>query len=556
MLTRRRLELGLLLGPALVLFICFVLAPIGVAGYYSLHEWDGFGALEPIGLRNYGDALSDDVFQGAIVHNLIIVALSLAVQLPLSIGLALLLNRRLHGRALLRLVVFAPYVLSEAITAVVWLLLLQPDGFIDALLKAIGLGSLVQQWLADGGIVLYTLFAVITWKYIGFGIILLLAGLQSIPAELREAATLDGASPWQGNRHIVLPLLGPTIRIWIFLSVIGSLQLFDLVWIMTLGGPANASNTMATYLIDRGFRRYEFGFGSAVAVILFVICFAFALAYQRYALRRSAGLPLTYLAALVIVAVTVVPLGFVVLGGFRTTAQLNESATALPDPWVWGNYEGIITSGSFWRFLGNSALIAVLATALAVALGAMAAFALSRYDFKGREAVYTLFTIGLLFPLGVASLPLYLMLRTLGLLENPLGVAIPEAAFSLPVTIVILRPFMRAIPAELEDAAVVDGASRLGFFWRILLPLSTPALVTVAILAFVTSWNQYLLPLLVFNDSAHFTLPLGVATFQSQFSQDTARILAFTALSMVPSLAVFVFAERRIVGGLTGAIKG
>ena len=274
------------------------------------------------------------------------------------------------------------------------------------------------------------------------------------------------------------------------------------------------------------------------------------------ALRRSAGTPATYLAALVIVGITVVPLFYVVIGGFRTTAQLNESPTALPSPFVWDNYEAIITSGSFWRFLANSALIAVIATGLAVALGAMAAFALSRYEFKGREAIYAFFTVGLLFPLGVASLPLYLMLRTLGLLENPLGVAIPEAAFSLPVTIVILRPFMRAIPAELEDAAVVDGASRLGFFWRILLPLSTPALVTVAILAFVTSWNQYLLPLLVFNDSAHFTLPLGVATFQSQYSQDTARILAFTALSMVPSLAVFVFAERRIVGGLTGAIKG
>jgi raffinose/stachyose/melibiose transport system permease protein len=169
--------------------------------------------------------------------------------------------------------------------------------------------------------------------------------------------------------------------------------------------------------------------------------------------------------------------------------------------------------------------------------------------------VYTLFTLGLLFPLGVASLPLYLLLRNVGLLESPLGVALPEAAFSLPVTIVILRPFMRAIPGELEDAAVVDGATRLGFFWRILLPLSRPALVTVGILAFVTSRNQYLLPLLVFNDTNHFTLPLGVATFQSQYSQDTARILAFTALSMVPSLCVFVFAERRIVGGLTGAIK-
>ena len=270
----------------------------------------------------------------------------------------------------------------------------------------------------------------------------------------------------------------------------------------------------------------------------------------------SAGTPLTYLAAAVVVAVTVVPLLFVAVGGFRTTAQINDSPAGLPGPWVWSNYEAIITSSSFWRFLGNSALIAVVATALAVGLGAMAAFALSRYAFKGREAVYALFTVGLLFPIGVATLPLYLLLRNIGMLENPLGVAIPEAAFALPITIVILRPFMRAIPGELEDAALLDGATRLGFFWRILVPLSTPALSTVSILAFITSWNAYLLPLLVFSDPQHFTLPLGVATFQSQYSQDTASILAFTAVSMVPSLAFFIFAERRIVGGLTGAMKG
>lgn len=284
---RQRLELTLLLGPGLILFVGLVLVPILVAAYYSLNQWDGFGPLEWVGLQNYRQVLSDTVFQHAVLHNLIIVALSLVIQLPLSLALALLLNRRLRGRAFLRLVVFAPYVLSEAITAVVWLLLLQPGGFVDELMRAVGLGGLVHHWLADRGIVLYTLFVVITWKYIGFGIILLLAGLQGIPDELREAARLDGATAWEGVRHLVLPLLAPTIRIWIFLSVIGALQLFDLVWIMTLGGPANASTTMATYLIDRGFRRYEFGYGSAVAVVLFAICFAFALVYQRFALRRD-----------------------------------------------------------------------------------------------------------------------------------------------------------------------------------------------------------------------------------------------------------------------------
>jgi raffinose/stachyose/melibiose transport system permease protein len=288
--SRRRLELVMLLGPALVLFVGFVLLPIGVAAYYSLHDWNGFGPVTDfVGLHNYGRALSDDVFQHAILHNLTIASLSLVVQLPLSIALALLLNRRLRGRAFLRLVVFAPYVLSEAITAVIWLLMLQPDGFVDHVMKAVGLGGLVQEWLANGSVVLYSLFVVITWKYIGFGIILLLAGLQGIPSELREAALCDGATAWQATRRVTLPLLAPTIRIWIFLSIIGSLQLFDLVYIIwgQYVAATAGTSTMATYMVVEGRNAGNFGYGNAVAVVLFVISLIIALVYQRFVLRRD-----------------------------------------------------------------------------------------------------------------------------------------------------------------------------------------------------------------------------------------------------------------------------
>jgi raffinose/stachyose/melibiose transport system permease protein len=268
------------------------------------------------------------------------------------------------------------------------------------------------------------------------------------------------------------------------------------------------------------------------------------------------AVPAGYLTAVVIIGITIVPILFVILGGFRTNAQINNNAAGFPHPWVWSNYKNIVTSLSFWQFIGNSTLIAVVATALAVVLGSMAAFALSRYEFRWRHGLFLLFAVGLLFPPNVASLPVYLLDKQLNLLDNWLGLALPEAAFALPFTIVILQPFMRAIPAELEDAAVVDGATKLKFFARILLPLSRPALITVSLLAFVTSWNAYLLPLLIFATPTHFTLPLGVATFQSTYSQDTASIYAFTALSMVPALAAFVFAQRRLVGGLTGAVKG
>jgi raffinose/stachyose/melibiose transport system permease protein len=272
--------------------------------------------------------------------------------------------------------------------------------------------------------------------------------------------------------------------------------------------------------------------------------------------RNWTVLPATYLVAIVIFGVTVVPLLFVILDGFRSTAQINNSATGLPSPWVWSNYATILTSAPFWQFLGNSALIAAVATGLAVALGAMAAFALSRYTFRGREFFYNVFISGLLFPIGIAALPLFLLLQRLGLLDNQLGVALPEAAFTLPITMLILRPFMRAIPGDLEDAALVDGATRLRFFVQILLPLCKPALVTVSLLAFVTSWNQFLLPLLVFTTQSKYTLPLGVATYQSTYSQNTAIILAFTALAAMPALGVFVFAERYLVAGAAGAVKG
>jgi raffinose/stachyose/melibiose transport system permease protein len=293
---RKRLELTLLLTPALLLFVGFVLAPVVAAVYYSFYKWTGFSPRVPNGLANYSRALHDTVFLHAILHNLIIAALSVALQLPLSLGIALLLNRRMRGRTFLRLVVFSPYVLSEATTAVVWLLMLQPDGLVDHAFRAAGLGGLVHQWLADTHIVLYTLFVVLTWKFIGFGIILLLAGLQNVPEELKEAAAVDGASSWDITRRIVLPLLGPTVRIWVFLSVVGSLQVFALVWIMTLGGPADSSNTMATYLLEHGFSSYQFGYGSAVAVILFLVCFIFALLYQRFALRRDTEGALTRMA--------------------------------------------------------------------------------------------------------------------------------------------------------------------------------------------------------------------------------------------------------------------
>lgn len=274
--------------------------------------------------------------------------------------------------------------------------------------------------------------------------------------------------------------------------------------------------------------------------------------------RRSStgGNPLVYAIALIVAVGTLGPVVFAILAGFRSNAQLAAHPVGLPHPWVGSNYLNVLTSGTFWRLALNSTVVALVTTVIVAVFGVMAAYPLARYRFKGREALTLVFTLGLLFPLTVAIIPLFLMLRDLNLNNTFWGVALPQAAFALPMTIVILRPFLMALPQELEEAAALDGATRIGFFWRIVLPLSGPGLVTVGVLAFVASWNSYLLPLLILSDPAAQTLPLGVASFSSEHAQDTAGVLAFTTLAMIPALVFFLAVQNRIVNGLQGAVKG
>jgi len=266
--------------------------------------------------------------------------------------------------------------------------------------------------------------------------------------------------------------------------------------------------------------------------------------------------PFVYVVAWLLVGVCIGPVIYIILGGLRTNSQITADPSGFPTTWEWGNYSAVLNSSLFWQQAGNSALSAISTTAGVVVLGVMASYVLARYDFKARGAMYSLFAAGLMFPMTVAITPLYIMIKNLGLMNSLAGIILPQIAFALPTTIIILVPFLRAIPKELEEAASIDGASRLGFFFRMVVPLSIPGVVTVGILAFVAAWNSYMLPLFILNDEAMYTLPLGVQSFASQYSVDTARVLAFTSLSMIPALIFFSLFEKKIVGGLTGAVKG
>jgi raffinose/stachyose/melibiose transport system permease protein len=273
--------------------------------------------------------------------------------------------------------------------------------------------------------------------------------------------------------------------------------------------------------------------------------------------RFDPGRVLLYTIAIVVLLAIVIPLSFSVLGGFRTNAQLAADPVGLPDPWVWSNYQTTLTDPDFYRWVTNSVLVALGTTVLVLPAASLAAFVIARYRFRGREVVFVLFTLGLLFPVAVAILPLFITLRQTGLLNSPLGIALPQAAFGLPLSIVILRPFFRSIPRDLEDAAAIDGCGPLRFYWSVMLPLSRPVLSTIAVLTIVGSWNAFLLPLLVLTAPEQWTLPLGINNISAQYVTDTAAILAYTTAAMIPALTFYFIAQRQIVSGLTaGGVKG
>lgn len=286
---RKGLEVAFFVTPALVVFLGFVVWPVAKAIQYSMFSWKGYGPMvDFVGLKNFAYVLGNQVFQSALQHNLIIVVASILIQLPLGLGIALLLNRKIRGRNLLRTLIFVPYVLAEVVAGVIWRQMLQARyGLLDSLLSSVGLPTPQQGFIGDPKYALGAVMVVLTWKYLGLAIVLFLAGLAGVPEELYEAAQIDGASWWQIQRRVTIPLLGPTVRIWAFLSMIGSIQVFDMVWILTGGGPAEATTTMTIFLYDWGVDRNLIGVASAASVILFVIALIFALAYQRLILRRD-----------------------------------------------------------------------------------------------------------------------------------------------------------------------------------------------------------------------------------------------------------------------------
>ena len=283
----RLTTMALFLPPALLLFTIFVVIPIGEAGFLGFFKWNGYGEVTDfIGTQNYERLTGNRVFKSALFNTGLVIAVSLLVQLPLALGMALFLAQRIRGAYLFRTIFFLPFILAEVATGLIWRFLYDGEfGLVAAMWGAVGAEAPFV--LAERGLAMYAIMAVVVWKYFGFHMMLYIAGLQSIPKDLIDAARVDGATRWQMTRYVTVPLLKPTIMISVFFAVLGSLQLFDLVMPLTGGGPSNTTHTIVTYLYTFGIVRLRIGFGSAVGVVLFVICLAFALMYRRNLFRQA-----------------------------------------------------------------------------------------------------------------------------------------------------------------------------------------------------------------------------------------------------------------------------
>lgn len=260
---------------------------------------------------------------------------------------------------------------------------------------------------------------------------------------------------------------------------------------------------------------------------------------------------------LVVASIVLVPLLATALGGFKSLGELRVNAFGLPYVWVWQNYWNILSEWSYWQFLINSLIIAAITVFLTLAVAAPAAFAFAHLKFFGDRFLFNYLVLGLTFPFATAILPLFIKIRDLGLLNGHLGVVLPQVAFGLAISVLLIRNAFRQLPKELVESAMMDGASYTRIFVSIILPLSRPILSTVAIIAFVTSWNNFLLPLVVLNTPSKFPWPMGLMEYQGEYMTLWQLVLAFITLTILPAIVMFVLAQRHIVTGLTaGAVKG
>ncbi len=666
--------------PNMLVFSIFILFPMLFNFVYTftgsdklfLYQRPYVGAQNLERLFDCGDFLrpatcDEDLFASAVLNTAGFVITQVAVMIAVSLLTAVVLNGKIRARGFFRSVYFYPVLLSPIVVALIWRWMLQENGLFNAVI--VSLGGEKMRFLTDRNWARFWVVMVSVWSLMGFYTLILLAGLQAIPADLYEAAAIDGASSWRAFRSITLPLLAPTMLVVIVLSTIRAVQIFDVVFAFTGGGPGSATLYIVHYIYNNGFASpfREYGLAAATSLVmaavlivltivqirvqgtgleaetddkpktappssvssllaslaralapLFVLLQALldavgnALGWLFSTVRRRAFFTYGYL--LLGVAVMFGPVLWLVMSSFKSSGdiqrfpprflpyhqelvavagydeplplynvRLEDGSSAQlaqrrrvgleaqmldpadPDAGVirvklgdrepvesvrfsLDNYRRGVESFNFWRYLANSVTVTAAATILTLFVNSMAAFALSKYRFRGRSVIFMLIISTLMVPLSVILVPAFLLITALGWNNQLIGIIIPT--IGTPTGVFLLRQYMLTIPDELLDSARIDGASEWRIYWQVILPLAAPALAVLAIFSTIWRWNDFLWPKIVMTRDEMFTLQVGLETFQGDLTLQWDLILAMTVLTALPITFVFGFLQKYITTGI------
>lgn len=634
---------AMFVGPTLVLVAGLILFPIVDSVVTSTTERHGAETVF-VGLDNYTALVGDTLFHKGVLNSFVFTAYAEIFKVTLGLIAALMLHHMRRGRAIVAGVILLPWVVPTVVTAFTWRSLFDPIfGSVNVLLTDSGIGPALAaiglvdrwpaEWLSDPALAMPSVILVNVWKGIPFFTVTFLAGLKAIDSHLYEAAMVDGASPWQRFLHITLPGLRHVMIVTVLLSSIWTFNNFDLIWLMTQGGPGDATAPYVMVAYSKAIQQLQLGAGAAVTLVMLPIIAVLVVILVRMmrrndlpgasdlgrrrltpAQRRALPWVIVVLSALVLVwasphivwkaalvlgvfvvltaavgrvvsvlaargnrlAARVVggtssgialvgllgfvlaPLYWMTVTAFKSDDQIVARTDDLwPTPWTTEQFTNLFTGRAFGTWYLNTVLVSVASTVIALVCAALAGYALARLRFRGSESFTVTILLTYVMPGALLFIPLYQMMSGIGLNDSLWSLVLAYPTFTLPFATWLLVGYFKSIPADLEEAALVDGCTRFGAFLRIVLPLAKPGLLAVALFTLTNAWNEFLFAFVFITKDDYKTLPVGMQSMIFGDVVPQGQLAAASLLISIPVVTMYAFGQRFLTEGLTaGAVKG
>lgn len=604
------------IAPIVILMAVFIAWPF-IRALYTSMTIRNMATRETVfvGFDNYIRLYSDPFYRQAVLATFYYTAGSIVTKLIFGMCAALLLHGQKRFRNLLTGLVLLPWIVPSVVQALTWKSIYDPlFGGLNPILMSLGLIDRSVAWLSEPSTAMAAVIAVNVWAGIPFFTVNILAGLAGIDNEMYEAAEIDGANVWQQFVHITLPSLRYVIAVATLLSTIWTFNGFETIWLLTNGGPGNITKVYSILAYQKAIGSLQFGPGTAVAFSLTPVLAGFILLLSRYMRRDvsreemdvitwqdrvidSIGWVIATIGSIIAYPIILVgslinrmlpqggnsqkreqamlgtiraiglfflllfvlfPFYWILITSFKSKLQISQRVgTFWPEPWTTEQFYALFYEQPFTVWFANSTIVAVTTTILAVIIAATGAYALARLKFFGAQTMQTLLLITYLIPGALMFIPLYQILADIGVINTRWALILTYPTSMIPFATWLLMGYYRAIPEELEHAAMVDGATRLGAFLRVTLPLTTPALLAVTLFSFTAAWKEYLFAFVFISSERLMTLPVGLATTIYGDIYPWGLLMAASLIISIPVVVFYMWGQRFMVAGLTaGSVKG